>query len=65
MTPYSNGVIMPGIEMSANAYETLAQGIFLVDEPILALGQLPQLLERGRRRPRLRRMPHGKRPGET
>jgi signal transduction histidine kinase len=31
MTPYSNGVIMPGIEMNANAYETIARQLFLVD----------------------------------
>jgi len=31
MTPYSNGVIMPGVEMHANAYETLARQMFLVD----------------------------------
>jgi signal transduction histidine kinase len=31
MTPYSNGIIMPGIEMNANAYETLARQMFLVD----------------------------------
>lgn len=35
MTPYSNGVIMPGIEMHANAYETMARGMFLVDEPLV------------------------------
>jgi signal transduction histidine kinase len=34
MTPYSNGVIMPGIEMNANAYETLARQMFLVDAPL-------------------------------
>lgn len=31
MTPYSNGVIMAGVEMHANAYETLARQMFLVD----------------------------------
>jgi signal transduction histidine kinase len=35
MTPYSNGVIMPGIEMHANAYETIARGMFLVNEPLV------------------------------
>jgi len=30
-TPYSNGRLMPGIEVNANAYETLAQGLFLTD----------------------------------
>jgi len=33
MTPYSNGVIMPGIEMNANVYETLARQAFLTDAP--------------------------------
>jgi signal transduction histidine kinase len=30
-TPYSNGRLMPGIEVNANAFETLAQGLFLTD----------------------------------
>lgn len=34
MTPYSNGVIMPGVEMHANAYETLARRMFLLDVPL-------------------------------
>jgi signal transduction histidine kinase len=34
MTPYSNGIIMPGIEIHANAYETIARGLFLVDAPL-------------------------------
>ncbi len=34
MTPYSNGIIMPGVEMHANAYETLARRMFLVDVPL-------------------------------
>lgn len=34
MTPYSNGIIMPGVEMHANAYETLARQMFLVDVPL-------------------------------
>lgn len=37
MTPYSNGVIMPGIEMNANAYETIARRMFLVDPPLAAV----------------------------
>jgi len=35
MTPYSNGVIMPGIEMNANVYETIARQMFLTDAPAL------------------------------
>ncbi|MEP6715556.1 MAG: CHASE2 domain-containing protein, partial [Terriglobia bacterium] len=31
LTPYSNTILMPGIEMNANEYETLAQQQFLVD----------------------------------
>jgi signal transduction histidine kinase len=34
MTPYSNGIIMPGVEMHANAFETLARRMFLVDVPL-------------------------------
>ncbi len=34
MTPYSNGIIMPGVEMHANAYETLARQMFLTDVPM-------------------------------
>jgi signal transduction histidine kinase len=34
MTPYSNGSSMPGVEMHANAYETLARQMFLVDVPL-------------------------------
>lgn len=34
MTPYSNGIIMPGVEMHANAYETLARQMFLTDAPL-------------------------------
>jgi signal transduction histidine kinase len=34
MTPYSNGIVMPGIEMHANAYETIARSMFLVDTPL-------------------------------
>ena len=39
MTPYSNGIIMPGVEMHANAYETLARQMFLVDVPLLNRGR--------------------------
>jgi signal transduction histidine kinase len=34
MTPYSNGIAMPGIEFHANAYETIARRTFLVDVPL-------------------------------
>jgi signal transduction histidine kinase len=34
MTPYSNSISMPGVEMHANAYETLARQMFLVDAPL-------------------------------
>lgn len=34
MTPYSNGIIMPGVAMHANAYETLARQMFLTDVPL-------------------------------
>lgn len=34
MTPYSNGIIMPGVEMHANAYETMVRRMFLVDVPL-------------------------------
>ena len=34
MTPYSNGIIMPGVEMHANTYETLARQMFLTDAPL-------------------------------
>jgi signal transduction histidine kinase len=37
MTPYSNGVIMPGIEMHANVYETIARRMFLVDESLVGV----------------------------
>jgi signal transduction histidine kinase len=33
MTPYSYGKIMPGLEVHANAFETMAQGLFLTDAP--------------------------------
>jgi signal transduction histidine kinase len=31
LTPYSNGVPMPGVEIHANAFETMAQGFFITD----------------------------------
>jgi signal transduction histidine kinase len=34
MTPLSNSVMMPGIEMHASAFETIAQKLFLVDAPL-------------------------------
>lgn len=37
MTPYSNSVAMPGIEFHANAYETIARGMFLVDASLIAV----------------------------
>jgi signal transduction histidine kinase len=36
-TPYSNSVAMPGIEMNANEYETLARQKFLVDAPVVSV----------------------------
>ncbi len=33
LTPYSYGATMPGVEIHANAFETLAQGRFLRDAP--------------------------------
>ncbi len=33
MTPYSGGIYMPGVEINANAFETIAQGMFLTDTP--------------------------------
>jgi len=47
MTPYSNGVIMPGIEMHANAYETIARGMFLTDEPMTDVAALCLILAAG------------------
>jgi signal transduction histidine kinase len=35
MTPYSSSVFMPGVEIHANAYETIARHMFLVDAPPL------------------------------
>ncbi len=35
MTPYSSSVFMPGVEIHANAYETIARQMFLVDAPPL------------------------------
>jgi signal transduction histidine kinase len=37
MTPYSSSVFMPGVEIHANAYETIAHRMFLVDAPPLAV----------------------------
>lgn len=38
LTPYSNTILMPGIEMNANEYETLARQQFLVDvSPVLVV----------------------------
>jgi signal transduction histidine kinase len=34
MTPYSNTLPMPGIELNANAYETIARQMFLADAPL-------------------------------
>jgi signal transduction histidine kinase len=34
MTPYSDGIAMPGIEFHANLYETIARRMFLVDAPL-------------------------------
>lgn len=34
MTPFSNGESLPGIEIHANAYETLARGTFITDVPL-------------------------------
>ncbi len=32
-TPYSTGKPMVGVEIHANAFETIAQGLFLTDAP--------------------------------
>lgn len=37
MTPYSSSVFMPGVEIHANAYETIAHRMFLVDAPPLVV----------------------------
>ena len=37
MTPYSNGMFMPGVEIHANACETIAQANFLIDAPLWAV----------------------------
>ena len=36
-TPYSNGRVVPGVEMHANAYETLARHMYLVDASQLSV----------------------------
>lgn len=33
MTPYAGGTAMPGVEIHANAYETIARGEFITDVP--------------------------------
>ncbi|MBI4874075.1 MAG: CHASE2 domain-containing protein [Acidobacteria bacterium] len=37
MTPVSNGLPMPGVEIHAHAFETLARGRFLTDAPATAM----------------------------
>jgi len=37
MTPYSSSVFMPGVEIHANAYETIARQMFLIDAPPLLI----------------------------
>jgi signal transduction histidine kinase len=38
MTPYSSSIFMPGVEIHANAYETIARGMFLTDaQPLVVL----------------------------
>jgi signal transduction histidine kinase len=37
MTPYSSSVFMPGVEIHANAYETIARKMFLIDAPPLLI----------------------------
>lgn len=44
MTPYSNSVAMPGIEFHANAYETIARQMFLVDAPLTGVALVCFLL---------------------
>lgn len=44
MTPYSNGMFMPGVEIHANACETIARGIFLVDAPLWAVAMVAMAL---------------------
>jgi signal transduction histidine kinase len=44
MTPYSNSVAMPGIEFHANAYETIARRMFLVDAPLTTVAAVCFLL---------------------
>ncbi|HWB85777.1 MAG TPA: CHASE2 domain-containing protein [Bryobacteraceae bacterium] len=34
-TPYAYGAVTPGIEINANAFETMAQGRFITDAPVL------------------------------
>jgi signal transduction histidine kinase len=44
MTPYSNSIAMPGIEFHANAYETIARQMFLVDAPLTSVALVCLLL---------------------
>lgn len=44
MTPYSSGIFMPGVEIHANAFETIAHQIFLVDASPLAVLPVALLL---------------------
>ncbi len=37
MTPYSNGIFMPGVEIHANAFETIAHQLFLTDVPLVTV----------------------------
>ena len=43
MTPYSNGNIMPGVEIHANVYETVARQMFLTDAPMRDVSALTLL----------------------
>jgi signal transduction histidine kinase len=47
MTPYSNGVIMPGIEMHANVYETIARRLFLTDSWLVNVAAMCLILAAG------------------
>jgi signal transduction histidine kinase len=44
MTPYSSSIFMPGVEIHANAYETIAHQMFLVDASPLAVLPVSLLL---------------------
>jgi signal transduction histidine kinase len=43
-TPYSNGKAMVGVEIHANAFETIAQGLFLGDAPLWSVAAFSLLL---------------------